>query len=68
MELYAYGMTERGYSPMAQPNGVKDWQPFDKKCELPSGKRVWSIIWYDAPLSEKDVKDYELVRLPEEDR
>ena len=68
MKLFAYGMQERGYGPGCQPDGVMDWQDFQTRCELPSGDRVWSIIWYDRLLPAKDLFEYQLVRLPNEDR
>ena len=52
---YKYGMKRRGYSIGCQPNGVIHWKDVDKK---ETGH--YSIITYLKPLTEKEVKDYEL--------
>ena len=68
MELFAYGMTERGYAPACQPKGVIDWQDFDTKTVLKNGKAVWSVIWYDKLLTDGDLYVFQLVRLPDMDK
>ena len=66
--MYAYGMRLRGRAPGCQPKGYIDWQDFDQRCTLSSGNRVWAILWYDKPLTEKEIFDYDLVRLEDEDK
>ena len=53
MQVYRYGMRLRGFSPGAQPKGVIDVQ------DDPS-ERYWCIIVYDRPLTEQEIRDYEL--------
>ena len=66
---YAYGMTQRGFAPLCQPKGVVDWQDFDKPTNVWGGESpVLSIIYYAKPLSEKEIREYELIRLPNYDR
>ena len=55
---FLYGMRLRGYSPGAQPRGVK--QRLDDR----SG-RYYDIIIYDHALTDKEVRDYELDYLGE---
>lgn len=66
--LYAYGMMLRGRQPLGQPNDYVDYQDFDRRCKLPSGDEVWSIIWYERELTGKEIYAYELVRLEDEDK
>ena len=68
MKLFAYGMLERGYGPGCQPSGAVDWKDFDTRTTMASGNRVWSIIWYDRLLSPMELFEYQLVRLPNEDK
>lgn len=58
MPFYYYGMRFRGYSPGAQPKGVKE------RLDDPSGK-YYDIIVYGNALTEKEVRDYELDYLGE---
>ena len=67
-KLYAYGLLLRPRGPMCQPRGYVDWEDFDDKRTLPSGEAVWCILWYNRELSEKEVHDYEMTRLEEEDK
>ena len=66
--MYAYGMRFRPRQPLAQPNDYIDWQDFDDRCQLPSGDEVWSILWYNRELTDREIYDYELVRLEGEDK
>lgn len=50
---YRYGMRLRGFSPGAQPKGVVFRE------DDPKGK-YHDIIYYSAPLTEKEISDYEL--------
>lgn len=52
---YKYGMKARGYSIGCQPPGVVKFEDVDKKTT-----GYYSIITYLKPLTEKEVKDYEL--------
>lgn len=67
-KLYAYGLLLRPRGPMCQPRDYVDWQDFNGKCTLPSGDEVWCILWYERELSEKELYDYEMVRLEGEDK
>lgn len=67
-KLYAYGLLLRPRGPMCQPKGYVDWEDFDDKRKLSSGKEVWCVLWYERELSEKETHDYEMTRLEEEDK
>lgn len=56
MAEYAYGMRLRGYSPGAQPKGVIE------RRDDPRGI-YHDVIVYDRPLTEKEIRDYELDEL-----
>lgn len=58
MNLYKYGMTQRGFSPGAQPAGVADWQESD-------GLEYYDFIFYTKPLTAQQVANFELVYLGE---
>lgn len=60
MTTYAYGMRLRPASPGAQPKGLIDIKE--------GGKMYHNIITYSRILSEKEVRDYELDYLGEEER
>ena len=60
MTTYAYGMRLRPASPGAQPKGLIDIKE--------GGKKYYNIITYSRLLSEKEVRDYELDYLGEEER
>lgn len=52
--IYAYGMRLRGYSPGCQPmDGLV------KRLDSPY-KEYYDILVYDRPLTEKEMRDYEL--------
>lgn len=52
--LYKYGMRLRGFSLGCQPmNGLIEYDPDE------SGK-YWDILYYGRPLTEKEIRDYEL--------
>ena len=53
MKEYLYGMRLRGYSPGCQPmEGLLR--------VAPGGGRYYDLLIYDRPLTEKELKDYEL--------
>ena len=53
MREYLYGMRLRGYSPGCQPmNGLLRIAP--------GGGQYHDLLIYDRPLTEKELKDYEL--------
>ena len=53
-KLYAYGMRLRGCSPGCQP---KDG--FVKRLDS-ADKKYYDVLLYDRPLTEKEIRDYEL--------
>lgn len=55
MKLYKYGMRSRGFSIGCQPPKVKYYEDADK---IKSG--YWSYIYYEEPLTEEQLKKYEL--------
>ena len=53
-KLYAYGMRLRGFSPGCQPKDgliARHDSPY---------KEYYDILVYDRPLTEKEIRDYEL--------
>ena len=66
--MYAYGMKFRPRQPLAQPNDYIDWLDFDDRRKLSSGDEVWSILWYNRELTDREIYNYELVRLEGEDK
>jgi hypothetical protein len=59
--MYKYGMRLRGFAPMCQPK-----EGFVERQDDPSG-RYYDIIYYKRKLSEKELIDYELDEIFEED-
>ena len=53
-KLYAYGMRLRGFSPGCQP---KDG--FVKRLDS-ADKKYYDVLLYDRPLTEKEIRSYEL--------
>lgn len=66
--MYAYGMRLRPRQLLSQPNDYIDWLDFDSRSKLPSGDEVWSILWYNRELTDKEIYNYELIRLKGEDK
>ena len=62
MKTYKYGMRLREFGMGCQPSGSLKHEYTDKfKCGY------WSYLWYTEPLTEKQVHDYDLEFLQEED-
>ena len=64
MELYNYFSTQRpvdiGTFPKT-PNGPLSFVNFDERLTVENGAfRAWGVLTYSAPLSEKQINDYEL--------
>ena len=59
-ERYLYGTRLRPAAPGAQPKGLDTW------AEDTSGKH-WSILYYLRPLTEQEVRSYDLDYLGRED-
>lgn len=61
MAIYYYGMRLRGFAPMCQPKkGLIE--------RLPDyTDKYWDILTYDRKLTDKELQDYELDFLQEED-
>ena len=64
---YAYGLKFRGRGPGCQPRNFDAWKDFDDRIELPSGEKVWAVVWYKKELTEEDIYVYELCRLEDLD-
>lgn len=54
-----YGMKYRSVSPGAQPKGMVDWSE--------GAGRYYAIIVYDRELTQKEIDDYELEKLTDEE-
>lgn len=59
-DRYVYGMKYRGFAPMCQP-----MRGYVGHTQDPKG-RYYNLLAYDRPLSDDEVRDYELVPLPDE--
>jgi hypothetical protein len=60
---YYYGMKYRGCSIGTQPSmGMMGYQDVDKET---SG--YYSIVYYDRPLSDDEIRDYELTPVEEQE-
>ena len=53
-KIYAYGMRLRGFSPGCQP-----MEGLVERLDSPY-KEYYDILIYDRPLTEKEMRDYEL--------
>ncbi len=60
MAVYYYGMRLRGFAPMCQPK-----KGFLERLDDYTGN-YWDILTYDRKLTEKELQDYELDFLQEE--
>lgn len=60
---FAYGMRFRPIGPGCQPSGWAKSKEFDLRTRLKTGEEVHAILWYDHELTDKEVRDYELVRI-----
>ena len=42
------------------PKGFREFVNFPERREVEKGVRAWGVITYDHPLTEEEVRDYEL--------
>lgn len=57
--MYVYGMRLRGFSPGCQPmDGLE--------AVMSETKKYHNILIYNRELTDEEIKDYELDRIPEE--
>lgn len=59
--MYVYGMRLRGFSPGCQP-----MDGLDAVMEMEGNKKYYNILIYNRELTDEEVRDYELDRIPEE--
>ena len=60
--MYRYYMTERGFSPGAQPmKNLIDHGDYDGRVEVEPGVKAYSWVEYSEPLTDQEVAAYELV-------
>ena len=57
--MYVYGMRLRGFSPGCQPMDGLD-------AVMEGNKKYYNILIYNRELTDEEVRDYELDRIPEE--
>lgn len=57
--MYKYYLTQRGVAPGCQPKGFVSFA--DELAELTNGKRSYGWVGYDKPLTDEQIRDYELV-------
>lgn len=55
---YVYYMLERPVDLGAQPDKLVTFT--DEQGTAPSGHHHWGTVYYDRPLSEQELKDYEM--------
>lgn len=59
-ERYVYGMKMRGIAPGTCPkDGLVHWEDAGEDTRH-SHLGYYSLLWYDHPLTDKQVSDYEL--------
>ena len=59
--MYKYGMRLREFGIGCQPSGVIKYEYTDKcKCGY------WFFIWYEIPLTDKQISDYDLEFIKED--
>lgn len=65
-----YYSTQRPVAPGTYPRrGAQKIMNFDCRAQVELiGRQAWGYIEYDRDLTEKEAKDYELVRAGEEER
>ena len=57
--MYVYGMRLRGFSPGCQPmDGLGS--------VMKGNEKYYNILIYNRELTDKEIRDYELDRIPEE--
>lgn len=59
---YWYGMRLRPFGIGCQPKGFTDWKDADKWKD-----GYWSYVCYDRPLTEAEMKNYDLDEIQEGD-
>ena len=57
--MYVYGMRLRGFSPGCQPMDGLD-------AVMEGNEKYYNILIYNRELTDEEVRDYELDRIPEE--
>lgn len=57
--MYVYGMRLRGFSPGCQPMDGLD-------AVMEGNKKYYNILIYNRELTDEEIRDYELDRIPEE--
>ena len=63
--MYRYYWTRRGIAPGCQPSGFVSFADVDNG-KLTNGRRCYGYIDYKEPLTDRQVKDYELTPHTEE--
>lgn len=61
--MYTYYIIERPISIGTQPSGFDHFDDYDKRTYIPEiGRKAWGKLYYTRELTEKEIKDYELVK------
>lgn len=62
---YRYYLPLRPVSLGTQPNGFTEYKNFDGRQFCPEiGHEAWGYVEYDKALSEKQMKEYDLIQMP----
>lgn len=66
-ERYVYGMKMRGIAPGTCPKaGLMDWEDAGEDTRH-AHMGYYTLLWYDHPLTDKQVLDYELEYIGKEE-
>lgn len=64
---YTYYMPFRPPSPGCQPmEGLLSIIVYDERMKVGLNLKAWGAVTYDRPLTDQEIKDYELVPMDEE--
>ena len=62
--IFLYYLLMRPVGPGCQPQGSIDWGNMSGAALPEIGHHVWGWVAYDHQLTEKEIRDYELVEVP----
>lgn len=66
IKYYAYLLPMRPVGIGTQPSGIKEHVNFDNRVWIPELETyAWGIVWYDHPLKDKEMREYELRAIPD---
>lgn len=65
--MYKYYSTQRPVMPGTFPKrGMAEFENYDSRKQVEEiGRPAWAELYYDRELSKEELRDYELVKAPE---